>query len=95
MTKRSGSKDVARSVSLPTVPFLYTLDQVAMILNISDRNLKANYLYYIGRTPGPKSLNRIEAMNITPDNNQQPDWRVSERELVRWLARKGFAIERP
>lgn len=80
-----------QAVNLPVRPFLYTLDQVATIISISERNLIRDYLYLAGRTPGVQPKDLILAQNIAPPN-LKPDWRVEERELIRWLKRKGFRV---
>jgi hypothetical protein len=77
-------------VELPAHPFLYTLDQVAFLLSVSDKELKRK-LQLRGRSPGPKNLNLIEAFNIA-EPTEKPEWRISETELRRWLARKGYRI---
>lgn len=81
----------ARSVGLPPRPFLYTLDQIATILNVELRVIRSSYIYFAGRTVGKKSVHVMEAKNISAPN-MPPDWRVSERELVRWMKLKGFVF---
>lgn len=82
--------DGARSVGLPARPFLYTIDQLAVILELREASIKQNYLYYEGRSIGVKSPDLLEAKDIAPPGAQWPDWRVAERELIRWMKRKGF-----
>jgi hypothetical protein len=87
-----GSSTDRESVNLPARPFLYTLDQVGTILNITEDSLKnGRYLFYSARSPGVQNKDEILAINIAPAT-QIPDWRVEERELVRWLKRKGFRV---
>lgn len=81
----------AASVGLPPRPFLYTLDQIATILNLDISSVRSRYIYYDKRTVGKKSVHSIEAKNIAPPTDP-PDWRVSERELVRWMKLKGFVF---
>lgn len=76
-------------VNLPIKPFLYTLDQIAQILDLTERNLKANYIHYDQRSISLPTHDKIVARNIAPAD-QKPEWRVAERELIRWMRRKGF-----
>lgn len=86
------SNEQRKNVNLPVRPFLYTLDQVGTILNITAQTLhQGGYLFYSGRTPGVQSKDEILAHNIAPPT-ARPEWRVEERELIRWLKRKGFRV---
>lgn len=76
-------------VGLPMRPFLYTLDQIGTLLDIEQPKLKLNYIYFDRRSTGIPSRDLIMAHNIAPPN-LPADWRVSEKELVRWFRRKGF-----
>lgn len=79
------------NINLPVRPFLYTIDQVAVILNLAEVTVRENYLHLAGRTPGVQSKDTILAHNISPFD-RKPEWRVEERELIRWLKRKGFRV---
>lgn len=79
----------ARSVGLPPRPFLYTIDQLSVLVDISESSLRARYIYFEGRTVGAKDADLIVARNIAPAN-EKAEWRIAERELVRWMKRKGF-----
>ena len=47
----------------------------------------------MGRNPKRKRLDDLEAINIAkPD--EKPVWRISHRELTRWLMRQGYQIIR-
>lgn len=83
------SSEAARRVGLPPKPFLYTLDQVSFLLDISQEQLKRAYLHYEGRSVGIAGKNKIIARNIAPAG-EKPEWRIAEREFVRWLRFKGF-----
>lgn len=90
-TKRGQSKRVApsaASVELPRHPFLYTLDQIAILVAWSPGKLHAR-TFYIGRTLGMKSRDMLEAFNLAAVA-EKPDWRVSEQEFVRWLRIHGY-----
>jgi len=76
---------------LPARPFLYTLDQIATILNITEASLKSmGYLYFEGRTPGSCHPDEVRAVNVSRGITDKPEWRVEERELIRWMKRRGF-----
>jgi hypothetical protein len=81
----------ADRVGLPIRPFLYTLDQIATILSVSEVHVKSAYIYFDGRSIGIKDKSQMRAIDIAPPN-QKPDWRVSQKELVDWLNFKGFLI---
>lgn len=80
------------AVQLPPVTFFYTLDQVASMLNMSQENLKREYLYYHLRTTGMKLAHQMVALNIAGEN-MRPDWRVEMKEFVRWCRSRGVRIE--
>lgn len=81
------------ALRLPVRPFLYTLDQVATILSITEVRLKqGGYVFFQGRTPGIPSRDEMIAHNIAAAT-AKPEWRVEERELVRWMKRKGFKVD--
>lgn len=82
-------RDSARKVGLPPRPFLYTIDQIATILNLTEFEVNRRYLYFEGRTVGAKTRDQMVARNIAPANSA-PEWRIAELELVRWMRRKGF-----
>ena len=77
-------------LGLPIRPFLYTLDQISTILNITEPVLKRDgYLHFEGRTPGTSRPDELRVVNVAP-RDAHPNWRVEERELIRWMKRKGF-----
>ncbi len=78
-----------QALRLPVRPFLYTLDQVGTILDITVESLIRDYLFLVGRTPGLQKPDEIAARNIAPATSK-PEWRVEEREFIRWMKRKGF-----
>jgi len=77
------------SVGLPHRNFLYTLDQISTILMIEQKSLMITHVFFVGRSTGIPSLNALNAVNIAPPESK-PDWRVEEKELIRWMRRKGF-----
>jgi len=78
-------------IGLPARPFFYTLDQLAVCLNLDIQTLKRQYLFYEGRSTGTRSIHLIVARNIAPPK-EKPEWRVAEREFLRWLRLKKFRI---
>jgi hypothetical protein len=76
-------------VGLPIREFLYTLDQIAFLLDYSEAHLRNNLIHFEGRSVGHPGKNLMVAVNIAPEG-QKPDWRVSERHLKRWLRFKGY-----
>ncbi len=78
-----------RSVGLPPRPFLYTIDQISVILDVTEKIVAATYLFFEGRSTGTRNKHLMLARNIAPPD-AKPDWRVAERELVRWMKTKGF-----
>lgn len=76
-------------IGLPYRPFLYTLDQIAQLLSLQMQSLTSTYIYFEGRSTGMMSRNLMLARNIAPPD-QLPEWRIAERELLRWMKRKGF-----
>lgn len=61
-----------------------------MILNVDLDTVKKRYTYYEGRSTGVMSTRLLLARNIEPDRSERPDWRVPERELIRWMKVMGF-----
>lgn len=79
-------------IELPERPFLFTLDQIATMLSISEEKLKKNgHIYFVGRSVGKRQTGQLEARNIS-DSTSRPEWRVSEVELKRWMKYRGFRI---
>ena len=79
----------ARNVGLPPRPFLYTIDQIATILNLTEFEVNKTYIYFERRSVGTKTREQMLARNIAP-RDKTPDWRVAEMELVRWMRFRGF-----
>lgn len=74
---------------IPRPPFLYTLDQLAQVLNVTEAVLRARYIYFDDRSPGPPKSGQLTARNISRPEDT-PEWRVTDSELARWLKSKGF-----
>lgn len=80
------------TVTLPEPEFFYTLDQVAYLLSVEERWLRQRTFFY-GRNPKRKRLDDLEAINIARQD-EDPTWRISHRELTRWLIRHGYKIKK-
>lgn len=78
-----------KSVGLPPRPFLYTLDQISVMLDLSLVSIRQSYIFFEGRSIGSKRKDLMIAQNIAPAD-QAPEWRVPEREFIRWMRTKGF-----
>lgn len=85
------SQQSLRSVGLPPVIFMYTLDQICAMISIEEKTLRATYLYYVGRSSGRPQRHHMEAVNIAP-TEEKAEWRVTMKQFVRWLKRMGFEI---
>lgn len=79
----------AIKVGLPPRPFLYTLDQISVLLSIELSDFQKSYIYYENRSIGVRQRYLLAARNIAHPEDK-PDWRVSERELVRWMRYMGY-----
>lgn len=42
--------------------------------------------------PDTHVRDKLLAINLA-EANERPKWRVSQRELIRWLARKGYKVK--
>jgi hypothetical protein len=76
-------------IGLPPRPFLYTVDQIAMLTNLSEQALHTQHLFHENRDDGIRKRHQMLARNVAPPD-QRPDWRVAETELIRWFKVKGF-----
>jgi hypothetical protein len=81
-------------VGLPPRVFLYSLDQIAAMIDVPITELVGRYVFFDGRSEGsPRQYPRsFMARNISPEGESRQDWRVAEKELIRWLRHIGFRI---
>lgn len=77
---------------LPPRTFLYTLDQIEMMLGCSRAQLQ-KHLFLHGVMPGRTNKDLMVAVNLNPPG-EKPDWRIKEGEFVRFLRYKGFTTKR-
>ncbi len=78
-------------MGLPIRPFLYTIDQLCTLLNLSQRKMAEDYIFFEGRSVGARRKEYMTAVNIAPPEST-PEWRIAEREFIRWLKYKGFRV---
>lgn len=76
-------------IGLPPRLFLYSFDQIAAMLQVKEAYVKNVLAFYENRSPGLRPKGKILARNIAPEG-ATPVWRVSERELLRFLRYRGF-----
>lgn len=88
---KPGPPSHAKQVGLPPRPFLYTLDQISVMTDLPETALKAKHIYFEGRSIGTKTPHQMSARNMNADNPAvKPDWRILDKEFVRWMRVKGF-----
>lgn len=77
-------------IELPVTDFLYTVDQIAMLMGVAEEVLRARYLFFDGRSMGTQH-GKMRARNIAPDD-RTPDWRVSSTQFKLFLQRRGYTV---
>lgn len=80
--------DSGRRVGLPPKVFHYTLDQISVMFDLTESNIKRYYLFYEGRSVGVQPKDKMLAVDISHADADKPDWRISEKELARWMRHK-------
>lgn len=89
------SDDMYKSfLELPLKAFMYTLEQVADMLSIDRVYFKNKFVYYKGRTPRVHTSHELAAVNLAKPA-EEPIWRISEDELIRWLKVKRINFSAP
>lgn len=78
-----------QKVVLPETTFLYTVDQIAYMLNKTEHSVRVSDLYYEGRSTGALPRHQMLARNIAPPG-ERPDWRVADGVFRKWMRFKGF-----
>ena len=79
-------------VGLPPRAFLYTIDQIAAMIEVDLVAMKRRYIHFEGKTLGGKRPEKMLARTLEPESGRASDWRVTEREFIRWLQFKGFRL---
>ena len=78
-------------VRLPLRPFFYTLDQIATLTAMEVHQVRRMcYVAERGDT-GVRPKDKLYTINMAPAG-EQPDWRVEEKEFVRWLRHRGLSV---
>jgi hypothetical protein len=90
----SAQRISGEKMNVPLRVFLWTLDQVATMLNVQLKTVETSYVYYEGRSTGPRSVHLLAARNIAKPGDPT-EWRIAEAELKRWLKVKGFKFYEP
>lgn len=80
-----------QTYGIPIRVFLFTLDQISVMLNVSVQSIRSTYIHFDGRSTGAPLKDRMLARNIAPAD-EKPDWRVAEREFVRFMKYRGFKV---
>lgn len=87
---RPGQNNDPVKFGLPVRPFLWSLDQISVIIDLDEKYLNSNAMvHYEGRSIGFASRHQLLARNIAMPEDK-PVWRVAEHEFIRWLKMKGF-----
>lgn len=76
-------------IALPPRIFMYTPDQLAQLLSLTEAYVRQRLLWYDRREPGIRPREKLRAVNIAPEG-ETPEWRVAENELLRYLRLKGI-----
>lgn len=82
----------AEKLGLPITSFLYTIDQICQLVGMDQEQALRTIFYFHNRSTGRQSQHTMLARDVAPPNDN-PEWRVAEREFVRWLRLKGFVID--
>lgn len=77
-----------KKLGLPPRIFMYTADQIAMMLELTEDYVRQKLLFYDRREPGLTPKTKMRAFNIAPEG-ETPEWRVTEREFIRYLKHRG------
>jgi len=82
---------MTEKVKLPLREFMYTIDQIAYLLELKEQYVKERIIFYEGRTVGVPTRDEMVAVNVAREGDK-PEWRVAERHLKRWMRFKGYKI---
>lgn len=76
-------------LGLPVRPFFYTFEQLSQLMSVDQRNLERFMVHYKGRSVGAPPRDKLAATNLSPEG-EMPQWRVEEKDLIRWMRFKGI-----
>lgn len=82
---------MAQEVGLPIREFFYTVDQIALLLELREQYVRERILFYEGRSVGAPRKDEMVAVNFAHEGDK-PEWRIAERHLKRWMRFKGYKI---
>lgn len=91
MVENPRLRESPEKVGIPVRLFLFTIDQLATMLAVDEAQIKRSYLHYEGKSVGARPRDKMWARNVAPEG-EKPEWRITERELIRWARMKGFKI---
>ena len=86
----SGGSRKTFDLRLPVRPLFYTLDQIATLTALPVPTVR-RALFYSGVSVGIPPRDQLHAQNLAPANEPE-EWRVEEKELLRWLHYRGYAV---
>jgi hypothetical protein len=81
-------KPERESIGLPPRVFMYTADQIATMFELREEYVRKVLFFYDRREPGLTPKTKMRAVNIAPEG-ETPEWRVTEKELIRYLRHRG------
>ena len=82
-----------RASHLPYRPFFYSIRQVAEMFGTTTNTVK-NWCHFRGVTVGSWNRDRLFMINLAPQD-AKPEWFCDERELQRYMKRRGVIIYNP
>lgn len=82
---------MADKIGLPLREFMYTIDQIAYLLEMEESYLRSRVIFFEGRSVGVPTKEEMLAVNVARAD-EKPEWRVAERYFKRWMRFKGFKI---
>ncbi|AER26596.1 helix-turn-helix DNA binding domain protein [Gordonia phage Amore2] len=74
---------IESEVNLPAREFLFSLDQIAQMLDVSMKYLTGNIIFFYGRSIGSRKGKLLSVNIAAPGDN--PVWRVAEMEFKSWM----------
>ena len=75
---------------LPVRPFFFTVDQVATLTALTIPQVRSA-MFYNASSVGIAPRDQLYAVNLAPPNAPE-EWRIEEKELLRWLRHRGYAV---
>lgn len=81
---------ISYEVRLPPREFMYTVDQVCLMLDVNRKYFDERIAFYRGRTTG-RARSRLNVVNIAAPE-AKPLWRISETDYKLWMRTKGIVF---